>query len=279
MDRIEGCAVNSVRWLSLEDFEDEIWRDIAGFDGAYAISNYGRIKSFERTIPCKGKNNSDSYVVVHEKILHLGDNGHGYLIANLSSSNKTNIFYVHRLVATAFIPNPQQLPTVNHKDENKSNNKVSNLEWASYQYNNNYGTAKQRSRQTIIKSGYATPIDMYDLQGNFIKHYDCSYDMEKDGISRRAALNVCSGRNRSYHGFVFVFAGEEFRYREANHHIKGQKRKVIKKDHDGNVVFVYDSIKAAERDNGLNRNHLYSATYAASRQALINGFYFQIINQ
>jgi len=271
MDRIEDYAVNSARWLSLEDFEGEIWRKTKSFAGLCQVSNLGRVKVKSRT-----NSNNQFYP---ERILKEYNNGNGYFVVKIYIHNKKCMEYVHRLVATAFIPNPQQLPTVNHKDENKSNNKASNLEWASYLYNNIYGTVKMRSRKTLIKSGNATPVDMYDLEGNFIKHYDCSFDMEKDGISRRAALNVCRGRNRSYHGFVFVFAGEVFRYREANHRIKGQKRKVIKKDHDGNVVFVYDSIKAAERDNGLNRNYLYSATYAASRQALINGFYFQIINQ
>ena len=268
--------INSPRWLSLEDFEGEIWKEIQGYEGLYAVSNYGRIKSLERKIPCKGKGGSRSYVIVHEKIKTLSDNGHGYCIIILSRSNRPKICYVHRLVALAFLPNPLNLPCVNHKDENKTNNNVSNLEWCTYLYNNMYGTAKTRMKKTRIENDQNRAIDMYDMKGNLLKHYETAYHIERDGLSRRAVYNVCNGRTKSYKGCIFVFHGEPYKGRELDSFPKGHKKRVVVTDTNGNVLKVYISIKQAERENNLSRNYLYSATYASTRKALINGMYFEI---
>lgn len=275
-DKIYNYEVNSQRWLSLEDFEGEVWKDILGYESLYAVSNYGRIKSLKRIIPCKGKANSSSYVVVHEKIKSFGDNGHGYIIVSLCKSNKSKMFYVHRLVAQAFIPNPLNLPTINHKDENKANNSVSNLEWCSFQYNNLYGTARQRTRKTRIEKGLNRSIDMYDMNGIFLKHYDVGYHVEQDGLSRRGVYNVCTGRAKSYKGCIFVFHGNAFRKKIFDNYPKGKTKEVVVRDLNGNVIKTYPSIKTAERENGLSRNYLYSATYASTRRALINNMYFEI---
>lgn len=117
---------------------NEIWKDIPYYDGLYQISNYGRIKSF-----CKG---DEQYKVQH-------DNGRGYLSVKLYKNGKMKNEYVHRLVALTFIPNPNGLPQVNHKDEDKQNNHVDNLEWCDARYNNTYGTARQRSVMTQKENG------------------------------------------------------------------------------------------------------------------------------
>lgn len=287
-DKIQDFEVNSQRWLSLEDFEGEFWKNIQGYEGLYVVSNYGRVKSLERKIPCKKKGNSNSYVVVHEKIKCWGDNGNGYCITPLCKSGKSKMFYIHRLVAQAFIPNPLNLPDINHKDEDKRNNSVclnndgsicvekTNLEWCTCLYNNMYGTAKERMKKTRIENGNNRAIDMYDLYGNLLKHYEIGYHMERDGLSRRGVYNVCCGRAKSYKGCIFVFHGDEFRKKEIDSYPKGCTKKVIVTDFDGNVIKTYDSIKQAERENGLSRNYLYSATYASTRKAKINGLYFEI---
>ena len=267
-------AVNSERWLSLKDFDGEVWRDVLNFEGCYKVSNYGRVKTIPRTISCKGKNNADSYVIVKEKIKKATFNERGYLFVALSIQDKPHYVYIHRLVAQAFIENPFNLPQVNHRDENKTNNSVVNLEWCTSLYNNNYGTAKYRSKISLRINGNTTQIDMYDLNGNLLKHYDCANDIQKDGISRRAAYNVCYHRTRSYKGCVFRFTGDPFSYRNEDKR-KGPK-KVVKTDINGQTVQIYSSIKEAEKDNNLSRNYLYAATYASTRQAFINGFYFEI---
>ena len=123
------------------NLENEIWKDIRGYEGIYKISSYGRVWSLKR----KG--------VVKEKILSQTYNNNGYLRISLNKNNKSKSILVHRLVAQSFIPNPNNLPCVNHKDENKLNNQVDNLEWCTHKYNNNYGTIKQRSGETLKKSG------------------------------------------------------------------------------------------------------------------------------
>ena len=105
----------------------EIWKDIKGYEGLYQVSNLGRVKSLSR------KNHPK------EEFRNLITNSKGYLIVNLLKNNKGKTNKVHRLVAEAFIPNPNNYPQVNHKDENKTNNHVDNLEWCTNKYNSNYG--------------------------------------------------------------------------------------------------------------------------------------------
>lgn len=126
----------------------EIWKDVVGYEGLYQVSNLGRVKSLKRT--CIGKNGV--IVFTDEKIKDAIDNGRGYLSVSLYKDNKQSNKYVHRLVAESFILNPYDYPCVNHKDEDKRNNKASNLEWCTYHYNNTYGSAKERFSKTYRKN-------------------------------------------------------------------------------------------------------------------------------
>lgn len=273
---IKGYCVDSERWFSLEDFDGEVWKDIKDYEGLYKISNYGRVKSVCRAIPFINKNGIKSQISFKEKIKSQSDNGHGYCKVELSKNNKFTNKYVHILVAEAFIPNPLDLPSINHKDENKQNNYVANLEWCTQLYNNMYGTAKERMKKTRLENGNNRAIDMYDLNGNLLKHYDTAYHMERDGLSRRGVYNVCCGRAKSYKRCIFVFHGETFKPRKEDTYPKGQRKEVVVTDYSGKVIKTYNSIKEAERDNKLSRNFLYSATYASSRRAKINDMYFEI---
>lgn len=129
---------------------EEIWKDIKGYEGLYQVSNIGRVKSLKRHRRGSGK----ELVCVNEKIKALQDNGHGYMTTTLYQNNKGQVVYIHRLVAVAFISNPNNLPCVNHINEDKSNNSASNLEWCSYEYNNNYGTKPKDCLRAIA----TTPI-------------------------------------------------------------------------------------------------------------------------
>ena len=200
----------------------------------------------------------------------------GYKVLKVYVGGKRITKEVHRIIAEVFIPNPNNLPCVNHKDEDIYNNNVSNLEWCTYLYNNMYGTAKSRMKKTRIENDQNRAIDMYDMKGNLLKHYETAYHIERDGLSRRAVYNVCNGRTKSYKGCIFVFHGEPYKGRELDSFPKGHKKRVVVTDTNGNVIKVYISIKQAERENNLSRNYLYSATYASTRKALINGMYFEI---
>lgn len=122
--------------------EKEIWKDINGYENLYQVSNLGRVKSLNRVVNCahNGKRITRGKIMAPLKREQCG-----YLLVNLCKNGKPKTYYIHRLVAQAFIPNPVNLPQVNHKDENKGNNCVDNLEWCSAKYNINYGTGHQRA--------------------------------------------------------------------------------------------------------------------------------------
>lgn len=268
---INDSIISQEDWFSSTDFDGEIWKEIPGYNGAYAVSSYGRVCSFINM----GNHSIDS----KKRIKKHADNGRGYHIVSLSINNKNKMFYVHRLVGVSFLDNPNGFPTINHKDENKANNCVSNLEWCTYEYNNNYGTAKERALKTWKERGLLREIDVYDLSGNLIKHYDCAHHIEADGLSRRAVYNVCNGRSKTYKGLVYRFSGQPFSYKIDDIKQKGFPREIVKTDKDGNIICVYPSIKSAEKANGLGRNYLYSETRAWSRAAFINGYYFKLLTQ
>ena len=114
----------------------EIWKDIKGYEGFYQVSNYGRVKSLERLDSCGRK--------VHGRILKQGKDTQGYLVIGLCKEGARKSKRIHRLVAEMFIENPKEYLEVNHKDENKENNHIDNLEWCDREYNGNYGTIKER---------------------------------------------------------------------------------------------------------------------------------------
>lgn len=110
---------------------EEIWKEVYGYDHLYEISNKGRLRT-----KYSGKR---GYTKDYKLITPL-DNGHGYLKFNLRLNHKQKTVYVHQLVAEAFIENPNGYMEINHKDEDKKNNHVDNLEWCERKYNQNYGT-------------------------------------------------------------------------------------------------------------------------------------------
>lgn len=143
---------------------EEIWKDVSGYEGIYQVSNLGRVKSLERTVI--DKNNHPKHI---KGCLMTGcDNGRGYFSVIFHKNGISVRKYIHRLVAQAFIPNPMNLPEVNHKDENSRNNIVTNLEWTTYLENRIYGTRLERlsSSNTIH-----TPIIQYDLNFNYVAEY------------------------------------------------------------------------------------------------------------
>ena len=135
----------------------EIWKDIKDYEGIYQISNLGNIKSLDRP-----KRNYDintgmfTLVTIRGKIRKPRLTSFGYYTILLSKNGKRKWFFIHRLVAEAFVPNPDNLPFVNHKDENPQNNKVDNLEWCTAKYNSNYGTRNERVSKTKTNNTYNT---------------------------------------------------------------------------------------------------------------------------
>jgi hypothetical protein len=127
----------------------EIWKDIVGYEGRYQISNIGRVRRLAYAyIDTIGR-----YRYKPECIVMCSPNKFGYIMVDLRVNHSRKRVYVHRLVAQAFIPNPNNLPQINHKDENKANNYVDNLEWCTHAYNQRYGLKNQRMVETRRKNG------------------------------------------------------------------------------------------------------------------------------
>ena len=132
----------------------EEWRSVIGYEGLYEVSNTGQVRSFDRYVKY-----SNGRIHLHKgKVLSPIKDKDGYLQVNLCNNGKIHQIKIHRLVAQAFLLNPDNLPQVNHLDEDKTNNSVDNLEWCTVKYNNNYGTRTIRAKETAIKNGYWTGL-------------------------------------------------------------------------------------------------------------------------
>ncbi len=163
---------------------NEQWRDIPGYEGLYQVSNFGRIWSNERVVTVDYSNNYRTVVDEFKytqpgKIMKLRQNKGGYVVVSLTKNKIQKKYMVHRLVAQAFIPNPNNLPFINHKDENKQNNHTNNLEWCDAKYNTNYGTCiERRSYKQRYTNSRRRPVVSIDESGNE-KYYLSAWDASR----------------------------------------------------------------------------------------------------
>lgn len=171
----------------------EIWKSIEGYEGYYEVSNYGRVRSVDRTLTY-----SNGYLAKHKgRILKGETDKKGYKRVRLSKNDKTKKFQVHRLVAMAFIPNPENKKFVNHIDENSSNNRLDNLEWVTGSENMRHGTIQQRLADKKKK-----PIKCLNDGKEFGSVNEAS---EYYGIERRLISGVLSGQKKTTYGRKFEY--------------------------------------------------------------------------
>lgn len=200
--------INSERWMSLENLKGEEWRDVEGFEDHLQISSYGRLKRKRAVVV---RSNNCGIYTVKEKILALQPDSRGYVFKPVAIEGKHYNLNIHRLVAKAFVLNPNGYPDVNHIDENHSDNIYTNLEWCTRKYNSNYGTIKERIKKTRVDRGRTRKIVLYTYDGKPIKEYDTLDDAGRDlGINSVMIGRCCAGKISRAEGYHFRYKGEKY---------------------------------------------------------------------
>lgn len=178
----------------------EVWKDISGYEGIYQASSYGRIKSL-------GGHRSNGYYK-KEKIMKFYKTYNGYYRVGLSKNGESKGLFVHRIIATTFIPNPNSLRDVNHKDENKINNNIENLEWLSHQDNINYGSRKRRmmsNKEWQRKTMQETSIPVYSVSPDGkIEHWYSQHEAARQlGLQQSCISGCLRGKQKTTGGYKF----------------------------------------------------------------------------
>ena len=185
-----------------EELAKEEWRDVENYEGKYQISNLGRLRSFARS--------------VEPLIFAPHYDKDGYIMYGLRRNGKTYTKKAHRLVASAFIPNKDNLPQINHIDEDKTNNRVSNLEWCSHLYNNRYGTKRQRISFYAMYQGHSLrKVRQYTKDGLFVKEHISSRMAEREtNIKHQNIIETCRGGQTQSGGYLWCYADDIQRIKE-----------------------------------------------------------------
>ena len=229
--------------------ENEVFKDVLGYEGLYQVSNYGRVKSLERKniFYCVLRK---EYLErpVKEKILSFNKNNNGYLQVCLTKNGKYCTRSVHRLVAEAFISNPNNLPQVNHKDGNKENNKVDNLEWC---------TAKENSRHAIktgLKKKYNNKrVEQYSLDGKYIKTWNSMTEFYKENNLNLKSSGItvsCKSKIKSAFGYLWKYEGDSKIIIPKKYSYRG--RSVNQYDLNNNFLKKWDNAKLIQIELGYN---------------------------
>lgn len=166
---------------------EEIYKDIEGYEGLYQISNLGNVKSL--------KNNKTK----KEKVLKLAIRN-GYLKVDLCKNKTRKTYLVHRLVANAFLPNPHNYPCVNHKDESRTNNVVTNLEWCTHKYNLEYNNGQKRRAESRSKKVY-----QYSKEGELISVFESISECGRNGYNFGHVSDCCLGKRKTHKGFKWSY--------------------------------------------------------------------------
>lgn len=185
--------------------DKEIWRPCKGFEPFYIVSNFGRVKSvavysdkYKRIFmrPCQKEKKQETTKDGYKRVLLCYYGKHFHV-------------GVHRLVAQAFIENPNGYPCINHKDENTRNNHADNLEWCTWKYNSNYGTLPKRiSERMKANHPAAKAVYQYSVDGNFITEYRSANEASRaiGTVSGNMITRVCRGQAKTAGGYKWSYA-------------------------------------------------------------------------
>ena len=187
----------------------EVWKDVDGFQGVLQVSNLGRVRTLDHYVRHQ-REQYKKFVKGKIRKLMIGNSGYYYIMLTYNAKNYH--LQVHRMVAKAFIPNEFNKPQVNHKNHNKLDNRVENLEWCTpsenmiHAYKNNLIPLNK-----IGHSGKSNPsaraVDAYTKDGEFIGHFDTMKDASKElGVAMSGVCNCCTGYSKTCHGMIFRYS-------------------------------------------------------------------------
>ena len=190
----------------------EIWKDVPGFEGIYQVTRDGRVRSLDRTTLYKDKH----LRFVSGREMKPFMDRHGYKVVTLKKNRYKKHWFVHRIVGITYIPNPDNLPQINHKDEVKTNNNVENLEWCTNYYNEVYGTSIERSVKNRDTKAVGRKIALARTFG-FVDQLDLNDNIIKTWVSARTAgrslgkhgsniSKCCNGQQKTAYGYKWVFS-------------------------------------------------------------------------
>lgn len=188
--------------------ENEVWKDIVGYEGLYQVSNLGRVKSLKRKVYA-GRNRMRWQ---YERILSNNKtNGNGYIVVSLNKESKSKNKYVHRLVAEAFLENPNNYKYINHKDQNTFNNNANNLEFCTAQYNSTYRDAHIKRglkyRNNLVNSKKVYQLDENE---NIIKEFPSMAEANRQLGTNHTSIYACiNGKQKHAFGYKWKYADED----------------------------------------------------------------------
>ena len=184
--------------------DKEIWKDIRESEGLYQVSNFGRVKSLKRKVYAgRGKTRWQ-----YEKIMSGNKtNGNGYKIVSLAKDGKSKNKYIHRLVAEAFLENPNNYPCINHKDENRGNNNVDNLEFCTYKYNVTYNKAHIKRGLRLRNNKGSKKIYQLNEKNEIINEFPSIKEASRQlKISHQAISDCLRGMQKHSAGYKWKYA-------------------------------------------------------------------------
>lgn len=228
--------------------EKEIWKPVVGYEGYYEVSSFGNIRSIDREVLYSNgiKHHYNGKILTKMNI-------RGYDRVILSRDNKFKHPQIHRLVAQAFIPNPKNLPQVNHKNEDKGDNRVDNLEWCTSEYNINYGKRKSNFSRTIRDRGQCVSIIQLSLKGDILAEYESLSDIPNEIYNRKNIYQCCKNERLSSKGFLWVFKKDKKNIKLVVQKYIKHKRKtpsyipIVVYKTDGTLLCKIDSISKAKK--------------------------------
>ena len=172
----------------------EIWKPIRDYEGLYEVSNLGNVRSLKRN-------------TTNGKVLKQGGRPNGYLIVTLCKNNKHKTRTIHRLVAEAFIANPNSLPEVNHNDGNKKNNCIDNLEWVTKEENTQHAINTGLRKVIFNNPLRSKMVNQYSLNGTLLHTYPSTGEAERQtGIRHGNIVKCCNGQTPTAGGYKWEYA-------------------------------------------------------------------------